>query len=284
VARPALSRRPSTRPVAGRVVLITGAARGIGRATADALLARGAHVALGDLRAPAVAPGGPGRALGLELDVTDEASFAAFVAEAERVLGPPAVLVNNAGIMPVGPFLDEAPATTRRQVDVNLHGVITGTRLVLPGMLARGDGHVVNLGSAASLIGLAGEAVYCATKHAVLGFSEAVRAEVRSRGVQVTVVMPNLAGTDLGAGMSPARGSKLLRPEEVATAIVAAIERPRFEVPVPAPIGRQLKARRLLPVAARDAIGRALRIDDVGTQIRTAERAAYQAELDGRGG
>ncbi len=277
---PALRRRPAP-SLAGRVVLITGAARGIGLATARTLLARGARVALGDLRAPEPPAGHDGRAVGLRVDVTDEASFAAFLADAEQALGPPDVLVNNAGIMPVGPFLEESPATTRRQVDVNLHGVITGTRLVLPGMIARGSGHVINIGSAASLIGLPGEAVYCATKHAVLGFSEAVRTEVRGTGVEVTVVMPNLAGTDLGAGMSPARGQRLLTPQEVADAIVAAIERPRFEVPVPRPIARQLKARRLLPVAARDALGRVLGIDDVGTQIRVAERAAYQAELDG---
>jgi NADP-dependent 3-hydroxy acid dehydrogenase YdfG len=274
--------RRSPRPLAGRVVLITGAGRGIGRATAAQLLARGARVALGDLSAPTLdgpLAGHGDRALALALDVTDDASFAAFADEAGRALGPVDVLVNNAGIMPIGPFLEEPPAATRRQVDVNLHGVITGTRLVLPAMLARGAGHVVNIGSAASLIGLPGEAVYCATKHAVLGFSEAVRTEVRARGVDVTVVMPNLAGTDLGAGMSPAKGSKLLTPDEVAAAIVGAIERPRFEVPVPRSIGGQLKVRRLLPVAVRDALG----IDDVATQVRTAERAAYQAELDRSG-
>lgn len=276
-------RRQSARPLAGRVVAITGAARGIGLATAEQLLARGAHVALGDLSAPEARSAGPGRAVGLALDVTDQDSFAAFLAEGARLLGPVDVLINNAGIMPVGAFLDESPRTTRRQIDVNLHGVITGTRLALPAMLARGSGHVINLGSAASLIGLPGEAVYCATKHAVLGFSEAVRSELRGTGVELTIVMPNLAGTDLGAGMSPARGSRLLTPDEVAGAIVGAIERPRFEVAVPSAVGPQLKFRRMLPIAARDAIGRALGIDNVGTQIRAAERAAYQAELDGPG-
>lgn len=263
---------------------ITGAARGIGLATAELLLARGARVALGDLVAPTPPSGHDDRAIGLEVDVTDEASFAAFLAEAERAHGPLAALINNAGIMSVGPFLDEPLATTQRQIDVNVRGVITGTRLALPGMVARRSGHVLNLGSAASLIGLPGEAVYCATKHAVLGFSEAVRTELRGTGVEITVVMPNLAGTDLGAGMTPARGSKLLTPEQVATAIVGAIERPRFEVAVPAAVGRQLKVRRLLPVKARDALGRALGIDAVGTQFKQQERAGYQAELDRSGG
>jgi len=281
LAKPRRNRPP--RPLHGRVVAITGAARGIGLATARLLLDRGARVAMGDLTAPVPPPGREGRSVGLPLDVTDEASFGSFLLEAERALGPVDVLINNAGIMAVGPFLSEPAATARRQVDVNIHGVIIGTRLALPGMVARHRGHVVNLGSAASLIGLPGEAVYCATKHAVLGFSEAVRTELRGTGVEITVVMPNLAGTDLGAGMTPARGSRLLTPDEVAAAIVGAVERPRFEVPVPPAIGRQLKIRRLLPVAARDVLGRALGIDSVGTQLDVAGRAAYQTELDGAG-
>ena len=264
--------------LSGRTVAITGAGRGIGRATAEALLARGARVALGDLQAPDVGER-PG-AVGLALDVSDSASFGAFLAGAEDAHGPLDVLVNNAGIMPIGPFLSESEALTRRQVDVNVHGVLNGMRLALPGMLARGSGHVVNLGSAASLVGLPGEAVYCGTKHFVLGVSEAVRAELRGTGIDVTVVMPNLAATRLGAGMAPARGSKLLSADEIAQALVGAIERPRFEVPVPARIGPALRLRALLPVRARDAAMRALGMDKVATDVAEGERAEYRAELD----
>jgi NADP-dependent 3-hydroxy acid dehydrogenase YdfG len=274
-------------PAAGRVVAITGGARGIGRAAAEQLLARGARVAVGYLDPDAAADlvaRHPGRAVSLPLDVTDEASFAGFLAAAEGALGPVDVLVNNAGIMPIGPFLEEPAGLMRKQIDVNVHGVLAGMRLALPGMLARGHGHVVNVGSAASRVGLPGEAVYCGTKHFVLGVSEGVRAELRGSGVEITVVMPNLAATQLGSGMSPARGSKLLEPAEVGAGIVGAIERPRFEVSVPRELGFQLRFRALLPVRARDLIGRLLGMDKVATQLRKEERAAYQAVLDAAGG
>jgi NADP-dependent 3-hydroxy acid dehydrogenase YdfG len=263
-------------PLAGRVVAVTGAGRGIGRATSDLLLSRGARVALGDLEPPAV--DGPS-AVGLALDVTDREAFRAFLAEAEAALGPLDVLVNNAGIMPIGPFVEESDTVTRRQIEVNVHGVVTGMKLALPGMIARGRGHVVNLGSASSLVGLPGEAVYCGTKFFVRGVSEAVRAELRGTGVEITVVEPNLAATRLGAGMEPARGSKLLEPEEVAEAVVGVIERPRFEVSVPREIGPALRLRSLLPPRARDAFSGALAMDKVATDVRGEERAAYEAEI-----
>ncbi len=270
------------RVLTGQVATITGGARGIGRATAEALVRRGMKVAIGDLdvaEAQRTADALGGGTIALPLDVTDRASFAAFLAETERALGPVDVLVNNAGIMPIGPFLDESDEVTRRQVDVNVHGVITGMKLALPGMVARGRGHVVNLGSAASMVGLAGEAVYCGTKFAVLGLTEAVREELRGTGVELTVVMPNLVATDLGSGMTAARGSKTLTPDAVAEAILGAIERPRLEVPVPAALGPQLRLRRLLPVRARDAITRALRMDEIATKPDPAARAAYERRV-----
>ncbi len=258
-----------------RVVVITGAGRGIGAATARLLLARGDRVAAGDLRAPEL----PGAFNGV-LDVTDSDSFAAFLAEAEAALGPADVLVNNAGIMPVGGFLDEPADVSRRQVDVNVHGVLNGMRLALPAMRERGRGQIVNLGSAASRVGLPGEAVYCGTKHFVLGVSEAVRAELLGSGVEISVVLPNLAATTLGSGMRPARGSRLLRPEDVAAAIVDVIDRPRFEVSVPAALSLQLRMRALLPVPARDKLMRAMGMDKVATDVQAADRAAYVREIE----
>jgi NAD(P)-dependent dehydrogenase (short-subunit alcohol dehydrogenase family) len=114
----------------GTVVAITGGARGIGRATAAAFVAAGAHVAIGDLDAygETAADLGP-PAVGLPLDVTDRTSFRAFLDAAESELGPLDVLVNNAGIMPSGPFLDEDDAMTDRVLDVNLRGVLIGCKL-----------------------------------------------------------------------------------------------------------------------------------------------------------
>src|ERR671918_3164736 len=153
----------------GRVVAITGGARGIGKATAKALVAEGAKVAIGDLDtelAEQTASELGGDSIGLELDVTKRESFADFLAQVEERLGPLDVLVNNAGIMPLGAFVEEDDATAHRLVDINLHGVIFGTKLAIPGMVRRGSGHIVNLASQAGKGGFPGGATYCATKHA----------------------------------------------------------------------------------------------------------------------
>src|ERR1700736_1325011 len=129
------------RSLAGQVVAITGGARGIGRATAGALIAQGARVAIGDIEAPLAEKTaeelGAGT-IGLPLDVTDRASFAAFLQEVETRLGPLDVLINNAGIMPIGPFVEETDATAERMVDINLMGVIFGSQLALERFVPRG--------------------------------------------------------------------------------------------------------------------------------------------------
>jgi NADP-dependent 3-hydroxy acid dehydrogenase YdfG len=274
-------RRRDPIPLDGRVVAITGAARGIGRETAERLFARGAKVAVGDLDADLAADvvGNRPDGVALEVDVTDDESFAQFLGDAEERLGPLDVLVNNAGIMPVGSFLDEAPEVTRRQVDINVHGVITGMKLALPAMIRRGRGHVINLGSAASRVGLAGEAVYSGTKFAVLGVSEGVRKEILGTGVDISVVMPNLASTQLGSGMTPARGQRMLTAEEIADAIIEVMERPRFERSVPKRLNGQLIARHLLQDRARDILDRVFAMDRVGTTVRATERAEYHQAI-----
>src|SRR3954467_6900540 len=137
--------------ISGRVVAITGGARGLGLATAKALAAQGARVAIGDLdgdlaSVEAAAPPGPGPHAGYSLDVTDPESFEAFLDQAAE-LGPLDVIVNNAGIMPVRVFAEEDPIVTRRQIEINVLGVTSGTRLALDRMLPRGRGHVVNIAS-----------------------------------------------------------------------------------------------------------------------------------------
>jgi short-subunit dehydrogenase len=270
------------RLLAGRIALVTGGARGIGRAIAQSFSASGMKVAIGDVDAELAERAAHdigGDTIGLALDVTLRESFAPAVEAVEQHLGPLDVLVNNAGIMPVGPFLDEEDATTRRIVDVNVHGVLYGMKIVLPRFVARGRGHLVNLASMAAKVPAAGGVTYSGTKHFVLGASAAIRQELRGTGVEVTCVMPGPVHTEMMAGLQPARGVRQVSAEEVATAVVAALQRPRFEVHVPAVAGRMQALSQLLPRRVREALMRALRTDRVLTEIDHAARRAYEERV-----
>jgi short-subunit dehydrogenase len=263
-------------------VAVTGGARGIGAAIAAEVVRRGARVAVGDLdeaSAAATAARLGGRAVGLRLDVTDAVSFAAFLDAAEAEVGPVDVLVNNAGIMWVGRFHEEPEDVALRQFDVNLHGVIRGTKLAVGRMRERGRGLIVNVASAASKIAPPGEATYSATKHAVYGYSLAVREELVGSGVEVSVVMPALVETELAAGTSGGRG-KTLRPEEVATAVADTIERPRFDVFVPRNMAALARVLALLPERARVRVARFLLPDQVNETDHAARRRYEAGEVE----
>jgi NAD(P)-dependent dehydrogenase (short-subunit alcohol dehydrogenase family) len=267
------------RSLQGKVVAITGGARGIGKATAKALARQRAKIALGDLDKPLAeqtAAELDTEAVGLALDVTNRDSFTRFLDQVAERLGPLDVLINNAGIMPLGPFADEDDATARRMIDINVHGVIFGTKLAIPGMRQRSSGHIVNIASQAGKAGIPGGATYCATKHAVVGLSEAVRAELRDTGVEVSVVMPAVVDTELGSGLHETRAVKKLAPEEVADAIVKALQFPKFDVWVPASSVVFDKLLHPLPRRAREAIARFMHVDKVLAQTDPAERAAYE--------
>jgi NADP-dependent 3-hydroxy acid dehydrogenase YdfG len=267
------------RPLSGKVVAITGGARGIGKATASALAAKGCRIAIGDLDldlAEKTAAELGGGAIAAQLDVTDRGSFAAFLDEAERELGPIDVLINNAGIMPIGPFTEEDDATARRMIDINLHGVIFGTKLALARMEPRGSGHIVNIASQAGKAGLPGGATYCATKHAVVGLSEAVAAELDGTDVEISCVMPAVVNTELAAGLKDVRGVKNLEPEEVADAIVEALETNRFEVWVPRSSAAISTVLNLVPRRGRQAIARFMKADQVLAAADPADRTAYE--------
>jgi NAD(P)-dependent dehydrogenase (short-subunit alcohol dehydrogenase family) len=267
------------RSLYGTVVAITGGARGIGRATADALAREGAKVAIGDLDADLAAKEAAaigGDAVGLGLDVTDRASFEAFIDAVEERLGPLDVLVNNAGIMPLGRFVEEDDASTTRQIDINLHGVITGSKLALRRFESRNRGHLVNIASVAGKGGFPGAATYCATKHAVVGLSEAIRAETRGTGIEISCVMPSLVNTELTSGLGSARGVKRVTPEGVATEIVSALKQPRFDVFVPRSVGPIVKTTQFLPRRLSEGLNKALKGDQVLTQIDSGARRAYE--------
>jgi NADP-dependent 3-hydroxy acid dehydrogenase YdfG len=270
------------RRLAGQVVAITGAGRGIGRATAEALLRHGAKVAIGDidtqLAERAAAEIGAGT-VGLHVDVTGRGSFATFLDAAEERLGPLDVLINNAGIMPVGRFIEESDATAARMVDINLHGVILGSKLALERFLARGSGHLVNIASAAGKSGFPHAATYCATKHAVVGLSDSIRWEVRGTDIAVSVVMPVGVNTELYSGLDAARGFKKQEPEDVANAIVEALQHPHFDVYVPKALGIIARMNALFPRAWMDVLGHFLKGDQVLVSPDHAARAAYERRL-----
>ncbi len=270
------------RSLAGKVVAITGGGRGIGRATAAALIKQGARVAIGDIEAPLAEQTaqelGAGT-IGLPLDVTNHESFDTFLREVESQLGPLDVLINNAGIMPIGAFIEESDATAKRMVDINLHGVIYGSKLALERFLPRGRGHIVQIASAAGKAGFPGGATYCATKHAVVGLSEAIRAEVRDTDIDVSIVMPVVVHTELGSGLPETRGFKAVEPEDVADAIVEALQTGRVDVYIPKSMKGMVRLNAVMPRAAMEWIGRTLKGDQVLTQPDHVARAAYEARM-----
>lgn len=270
------------RSLNGKVVAITGGARGIGKATALALVRQGASVGIGDLdldlaRRTAEELGPNVRAY--ELDVTSRPSVASFLDSVERDLGPLDVMINNAGIMPIAPFLEETDDSAVRQLDINVHGTIFGMKEALPRFLQRRSGHVVNLASVAGKSGFPHLATYCASKHAVVGLTEAVRGEHGPSGVDFSLVMPAMVNTELTSGVKAGRGVKKAEPEDVAAAIVDALRFGRYEVYVPKLVGRIGKAMQILPRPAAEAIGRYLEADRVMTKVDDADRRSYEERI-----
>ena len=265
--------------LAGKVVVITGGGQGIGAATASALSRLGARVVIGDLdQVRAEKTAGELDAEALPLDVTDIRGFTEFLDEVERRHGRIDVLINNAGIMPLAALEEESDATTRRQLEINLHAVIHGTREAMKRMRPRRSGHIVNVASFAGKAGFPGAATYCATKHAVVGLSEAVHLELHGSGVHVSCVMPAIVRTELASGLGEAKLFKSSRPEDVADAIVATLRKPRFEVFVPRSVGTMGKLTRLLPRRAGEALARALKADQLlASAAHSPARADYEA-------
>jgi NADP-dependent 3-hydroxy acid dehydrogenase YdfG len=269
------------RILAGQTAAITGAARGIGKATAQALLRQGMKVAIGDVdlaAAQQTASELGASTVALPLDVTDRASFAAFLDRAEEQLGPVDVLVNNAGIMQIGRFVDEDDLTARRMVDINIHGVILGMKLALERMAPRDRGHIVNLSSQAGKFGAPGGATYSATKHAVVGLTEAVRGELRlmKAHIDLSYVMPFVVNTELGSGLGEARGLKSLQPSDVADAIVEALQTGRVDVWVPKSSKRTNTLGTLLPRTLSEGMARAMKADRVLAGADAGVRRNYE--------
>ncbi len=246
----------------GKTAVITGGAGGLGSATALALAREGMKVALWDLngerveeRARALRAAGF-TAIGWALDVTDPAAVKIAAAEVERELGPAYLLNNNAGVHAPGDFLDASEADIRRQVEVNLNSYFWCCQAFVPRMVARGEGHVVMIASAAGLLGVPGMAAYSATKHAVVGFAESLRMELRRGGataVGMTIVCPSFIDTGMFPGTTPPLFTPWLKPEALAKKIVAAVRSNRLYVREPSMV-KLIPLLKALPRFVADAL------------------------------
>jgi NAD(P)-dependent dehydrogenase (short-subunit alcohol dehydrogenase family) len=270
------------RPLNGKVVAITGGARGIGRATAAALLAQGARVAIGDLDGELtrrVAGELGAGAIGLALDVTSRESFTAFLDRVERELGPLDVLVNNAGIAPVGEFARESDAVSARVLEVNVGGTVLGCKLALARMLPRGSGHIVNVSSGLGRTPSPGIVTYSASKHAIVGLTESLRIELEGSGLELHLILPNLIGTDMAAGVRALRGVQMNPAEDVAAAIVNVLQSGRREAYVPRQLGWLITLEAVTPKPIIRALRGLLGADRMFTNVDALERAAYEARI-----
>jgi 2-hydroxycyclohexanecarboxyl-CoA dehydrogenase len=214
-----------------RVALVTGGSRGIGRAIAEALAAADCAVAVGDIRA-AKPVGDAG--IAVTLDVTDSGSVARAVEEVTGALGPVDVLVNNAGWDEFHPFLETDEDFWNRVIEINFKGCLRTTRQIVPAMVERGHGRVVNIASDAGRVGSSLEAVYSGAKGGVIAFTKTLAREVARRGVTANAVCPGPTETPMLAEMTGAdeQGAKAIEamkravpmkrlgtPEEVAAAV-----------------------------------------------------------------
>jgi NADP-dependent 3-hydroxy acid dehydrogenase YdfG len=228
--------------LSNQVVAVTGASSGIGEATALACARAGAAVALGARRAERIEElagqieSQGGRAVAVPTDVSDEEQARAFLTRAHDELGRLDVLVNNAGVMLLGPIENAPTEEWRRMIEANVFGVLYCTHAALPLMHAQGSGHIVNMSSVAGRVARAGSGVYNLTKHGVGAFSESLRQECVGLGVRVTVIEPGAVATELAGHNRPEvleqmakrfAGVTPLSAEDIADAIIYAISRPQ---------------------------------------------------------
>ncbi|MBA0127323.1 SDR family oxidoreductase [Haloechinothrix sp. YIM 98757] len=268
--------------LSGAVVVITGGGRGIGKATGAAFAARGATVSLGDIDEQAAR--GAAREVGrgaraYRVDVTSRGSFSAFIDAVLAELGGVDVLVNNAGVMPLGGFVDEADEISRAALDVNVWGPMHGMRITLPHMTVRGRGHVVTVASMAGKIPIPGMASYNASKYAAVGLTAALRREYAGSGVSISAVLPSAVRTELASGVPLGKGLPTVDPEAVAEAVVRSCRTRKAEIPVP----RYLGGWDLLAALTPEPVMRVLRgligDDRALTSVDPAGRAAYERRV-----
>ncbi|WP_194827891.1 SDR family NAD(P)-dependent oxidoreductase [Nocardia sp. XZ_19_231] len=270
----------------GTRVAVTGGARGIGRATAAALAASGARVVIGDIDEDALAATAAEltaatgtEVIGVRLDVGDPASFEKFLDRAETELGGLDGLVNNAGIMPTGSFLEESMDLADRQMAINLRGVIIGSKLAGRRFAGRRHGHIVNVASVLGLVGTPGVATYSATKFGVVGLGAALHQELAAFDVRVSTLCPAFVNTQLIAGLTPNRLTRVIgyvEPEDVARAVVHALAHRRGGLRVvPRISGIAIALLTTMPEGLRNRLGRLLGSHDTVSNADMSQRGLY---------
>jgi short-subunit dehydrogenase len=247
----------------GKRVLITGGAQGIGLEMATKFAGRGAEVVIADLNEDKlgeakakIEAAGP-RAWGFRVDIANPASIASLKAQIAAEAGPIDVLVNNAGVVFGGPFVETPLDRHFKTFEVNILGMVAMTHAFLPGLIERPEAHLVNIASASGLIALPYGSTYASSKWAAIGFSESIRAELKLLGhehVHVTIVCPSYIGTGMFEGAETPKTTHILEPEFVAEKVVSAVERNRVYVREPWIVKVTPLLRGILPTAISDKV------------------------------
>ncbi len=231
--------------IKGKTVLITGAARGMGRQHAVAFAREGARVVATDINGEELAGTVTQifeeegyRIYSYEHDISDRDACFELRERVESEVGPVDVLVNNAAIAMKGTVMEQSEDSVRRIFDVNFLGQLWMMQAFVPGMVDRGGGHVVNICSVAGKVGVPWLGTYCATKHALVGLTDALRQELKSYNVRFTIVNPGYTKTGMFAWANAPLVQPWQDPQRVSDAVVAAIKKNRAEIFVPCLAGR----------------------------------------------
>jgi short-subunit dehydrogenase len=271
--------------IRGKRALITGAARGIGLAIAKRLQAEQVELVLADIDAVQLREAAELLKLSLPekqarlIDVRDADAFADAVADIEHTVGPIDILINNAGIMSIGGFLEQELDSDHRQIGINLYGVIHGIRAVLPYMKQRDSGSIVNIASVAGIVGAPNAAVYSATKFGVVGLTQALHMELSETNIDFSYVCPSLVKTELIAGSTEPLWPKAVTAEEVADTVYKAITKRQVANFIPKAGRLSVLLPAILPRRVFEKIGAILGLNSVFFGINKQAREDYRSRI-----
>ena len=273
-------------PLDGATVIVTGGARGIGRATAELFHERGATVHLGDIDADLAETAAREigvRAHAAHLDVTSARSWQTFVEGVIAESGSIEILVNNAGVMPLGAFDAEDDAVSKLTLNVNVVGPMNGMKTVIPHMITAGKGHIVNVASMAGKMAFPGMVVYNASKFGAVGLTAGARAEYSRSGVSISAILPSAVRTELSSGVKLGAVLPTVDPEDIAKAVVGTLRSRRAETTIPRYLAGLNRISPLIPELVWDLARRAANdrrgldeVDEVGRKAY-ADRVSKQA-------